>query len=115
MRVSRMLVAVAAVAALAGCGGSAGGSEDGAALPESDYLRLVRQNVSTLSDAGDAPLRELGQEVVCDNLRAGDTTSWLEVLATMKRGGMPPRQAGELIAYATSTYCTEKLSALPQT
>lgn len=97
------LVGIAAVLLLAGC-------TSPPRLTDSDYLRLVKQNVSELADHSNADIRKDGQ-LACSSLDEKD--GWIQSVAALTQAGFTGSDAGEFIAYAVGRYCPDLKSKLP--
>ena len=80
------------------------------ALTDSDYLRLVKQNVTELADHSNADIRKDGQ-LACETLAGKD--GWVQAVAALTQAGFTGRDAGEFIAYAAGRYCPNLKNKLP--
>jgi Flp pilus assembly protein TadD len=74
------------------------------------FVDLAHQNVEAVASMNEADLLELGH-TICESVVVGDQTSTLQTLKTLLDAGIPARDAGALMAYA-SALCPEKQSAL---
>lgn len=118
------------VMVLAGCGYTtnvgtvvestvAASPSSSAALLENTYVELVHSGVPSMATvSGDALVRMAS--TVCGALTgpvvtgpvnsSGTWTAWKQVVDTLGELGVPQRDAGAFIVYATSFHCPEKVS-----
>jgi hypothetical protein len=98
---------------LTGCASSSAG----AALHESDYLKLARANVPEVKTWTDAKLDKVGK-AACGSVKDGGKSGnagWVQSVQVLTSSGFTGRHAGAFIAYAVSRYCPELKSYLPGT
>lgn len=123
----RTAALLAAGVLLAGCGAksdlgavaveSTTTTSSAQALPEADFLRLVRELPWIVDTVDDATLLRMAdttcQLLTGESIRGpmNDPVTWLpwkQVVQTMTKSGMPAEQAGSMIVYAVAHDCPEK-------